>query len=93
MFPTYVGDAVSQIATLGVYFYAKEGIVNAITLHRKDIRLRAGLEGVATITLDQKVKRVHRDDLLALRADWERVSKDLRRAMTEAKREHDRNTA
>jgi hypothetical protein len=63
--------------------------MNAIISHKKDRRSRRCLmaQGVATITLDQKVHRPHRDDLTELTRDWERIGRDMQKVLPRAKRE------
>ncbi|HTN14432.1 MAG TPA: hypothetical protein VL017_02040 [Devosia sp.] len=63
--------------------------MNALVSHRKDKRFRLDLkvQGAATITLDQKVHRPHRDDLTSLLRDWEKIGQDMEKAMSKAKRE------
>lgn len=63
--------------------------MNALVSHRKGKRARVGLmiKGAATITLDQRVPKHHRDDLTQLRKDWEKIGSDLQKAVPKAKRE------
>jgi hypothetical protein len=64
-------------------------VVNAIVSHRRDRRWQISqlARGASTITLDQHVKMVDRDDLDAIRGDWARIGGDMRKAIAKSKRE------
>lgn len=54
---------------------------------------RMRLIGAASITLDQKIERIHRDDFSEIAGDWMKVNRDLSQAISKAKRSRERAAA